>query len=70
MRRCAKIGCEAPAFATITLRYQEREVLVQPLAPEADPNLLELCLEHVGRMTPPVGWRILDERAEQPAAVS
>ena len=59
-----------PAFAAITLRYQEREVLVGPLAREADPNLLELCREHVERMTPPIGWRVCNQRAEHPAAVS
>lgn len=70
MRTCAKIGCGAPAVATITLRYQAREVLVGSLAPSPDPNLLELCREHTERMTPPVGWRVSDERAELPAAVS
>ncbi len=70
MRNCAKIGCGAEAFATISLRYEDREVLVNSLAPLQDPNLLELCREHTRRMTPPVGWTVTDERAEQPAEVS
>jgi hypothetical protein len=57
--------CE-PAV-TVSLRYAEREVLVADLLPEPDPNLLDLCSEHVGRMTAPVGWTVRDVRAPSPA---
>lgn len=63
MRTCAKMRCDAEPVATITLRYTEREVLVGDLLPERDPNLLDLCREHVERMTPPVGWIVHDRRA-------
>ena len=52
---------------TVSLRYAEREVLVADLVPDPDPNLLDLCAEHVGRMTAPVGWTVRDVRAPSPA---
>ncbi len=55
--------CDSRAAATVALRYEAREVLIRDLAPERDPNLLDLCAEHAGRLTPPVGWRVRDERA-------
>jgi Protein of unknown function (DUF3499). len=55
--------CAAEPVATITLRYTEREVVVGDLLPERDPNLLDLCREHVDRMTPPVGWAVIDGRS-------
>jgi hypothetical protein len=55
--------------ATVALAYTERTVVVSDLLPERDPNLLDLCDEHVARMTPPVGWVVVDERAAAPIAV-
>ena len=55
MRTCAKMRCDAEPVATVTLRYTDREVLVGDLLPDRDPNLLDLCREHVERMTPPWG---------------
>ncbi len=63
MRTCAKMRCGSEAVATISLHYDDREVIVAALATERDPNLLELCREHVDRMTLPVGWTSRDERA-------
>ena len=55
--------CNADPAATVSLRYADREVVIGDLTGERDPNLLDLCDEHVGRMTPPVGWTVRDERA-------
>ncbi len=57
--------CEAEPIATVSLRYAEREVLIGDLVPERDPNLLDLCREHVTRMTPPVGWTVNDARTAE-----
>ena len=38
------------------------------LVPEPNPNLVDLCSQHVERLRPPVGWRVLDERAPVPTA--
>jgi len=63
VRSCAKMRCESPAAATVALRYEVREVLIGDLSPRPNPNLLDLCTEHVEHLTPPVGWTIRDERA-------
>jgi hypothetical protein len=63
MRVCAKMRCGADPAATVSLVYITREVVVADLAPEHDPELLELCAEHVARMAPPRGWTVRDERS-------
>jgi hypothetical protein len=62
MRTCAKMRCDAEPVATVSLRYSDREVAIGDLLPERDRNLLDLCREHVERMTPPVGWTARDTR--------
>jgi hypothetical protein len=62
MRTCAKMRCGAEPVVSISLRYQEREVVLSNLAPQRDPSILELCREHTARMTPPIGWVVRDER--------
>ena len=58
--------CEAEPVATVSLGYAEREVVVAGLVAERDPNLLDLCAEHVGKMTAPVGWTVRDVREPAP----
>ena len=60
--------CGAEPVATVALRYTEREVVVTELAPERDPNLLDLCRAHADRMTPPLGWTVTDRRPVSAAA--
>jgi uncharacterized protein DUF3499 len=62
MRQCAKMRCEERAEATVALRYAERVVWIRDLLPQHDPNLLDLCISHANRLTPPLRWRLLDER--------
>jgi hypothetical protein len=54
--------CGAEPVATVSLAYGEREVRIEALRAERDPHLLDLCREHVDRMTPPVGWTVRDAR--------
>jgi Protein of unknown function (DUF3499) len=63
MRSCAKMRCRAEPVATVALLYTDREVVVADLTAERDPNLLDLCREHVERMTPPLGWSVADRRS-------
>ncbi len=56
--------CDAEPVATVSLRYAERQVAIGDLTPQRDRHLLDLCREHVERMTPPVGWTVHDARAE------
>jgi hypothetical protein len=67
VRTCAKLRCRTVAAATVALRYGDRELLIDRLAPDTDPNLVDLCAEHTERLTPPIGWTIVDLRV--PAAV-
>jgi len=67
MRACAKMRCAQEPVATVSLAYTERTVAVEDLRPERDPNLLDLCHEHVQRMTPPVGWVVRDRRTTRVA---
>jgi hypothetical protein len=69
MRTCAKMRCGNEPRATVALVYAERQVVVNDLLVERDPNLLDLCDEHVERMTAPVGWVVRDERAAASIAV-
>jgi hypothetical protein len=47
---------------TAALRYGDREVLIGDLSPDTDPNLVDLCFDHAERLTPPIGWSIVDLR--------
>jgi Protein of unknown function (DUF3499) len=62
MRSCAKMRCGAEPVATVSLQYAQRQVRIEALHAERDPHLLDLCREHVDRMTPPVGWTVSDAR--------
>jgi hypothetical protein len=62
--------CSADPAATVSLWYADRQVVIGDLMLERDPNLLDLCDEHVARMTPPVGWTVRDERVSAPALTS
>ena len=59
--------CNAEPAATVSLLYADRQVVIGDLISVRDPNLLDLCGEHVARMTPPVGWTVRDERVPAPA---
>jgi hypothetical protein len=63
MRTCAKVRCRSIPSATVVLRYQAREVHVLDLTGDPDPNLLDLCGEHIDRLTPPIGWTVRDARS-------
>ena len=58
--------CAAEPVATISLRYVAKEVVIGELVAERDPNLLDLCDEHVARMTAPMGWTVRDARKAAP----
>jgi Protein of unknown function (DUF3499) len=74
MRACAKMRCGREPVAAVSLIYADRVVLVNDLASENDRGrrdgsdaldplyALQLCGEHVDRMTPPLGWTLRDHR--------
>lgn len=62
MRGCRKLRCPEPAAATVGMRYEDRIISIWDLGPEHDPRYLDLCADHVGRVTPPIGWTVEDLR--------
>jgi hypothetical protein len=60
--------CAARAVATIGLSYEQRTVVIGALVADPNPNLLDLCSDHVTRLTPPRGWIVRDERVAERAA--
>jgi hypothetical protein len=69
MRECAKIRCHEPVAAGVRVRYADRVILVQELRPQPDHAVLELCVAHVARLVPPLGWHVQDAGA-RPAPVA
>jgi hypothetical protein len=62
VRTCSRIGCTTFAAATAAMRYEERSTLLMDLVADPDPGLVDLCLDHAARLTPPMGWTIADLR--------
>lgn len=62
MRVCAKMRCEAEPVAAMSLRYDQRQVVIGSVGKDRDPGVLELCREHADRITPPIGWTVRDLR--------
>jgi hypothetical protein len=54
--------CGRQPVATVSLVYAERAVVVTDLATDRNADALDLCEEHVERMTPPMGWTLRDHR--------
>lgn len=59
LRRCSKTACGRPAVATLTYVYADSTAVVGPLATYAEPHSYDLCEEHAGRLTAPLGWEIV-----------
>jgi hypothetical protein len=69
MRTCNKMRCGSEPVVTVSLAYADRAVVLTELAPQRDPAQLDLCRDHAGRMTPPLGWTVDDRRATAAVAV-
>lgn len=67
MRTCDKPRCDSDAWASVALRYDDREVHVGDLSADPDPGLLDLCRRHADGLTPPMGWRIVWLVEREPA---
>lgn len=66
-RTCARPGCPSPASSTLTFRYDARQVLLDDLSQEREPDSYDLCVGHAERTGPPHGWT-LDDRRRDPEA--
>ncbi|MFA9430084.1 DUF3499 family protein [Egicoccus sp. AB-alg2] len=61
-RACSRPSCPAPASATLTFNYAEREAWITRLAEARAPQSYDLCAVHAARTQPPHGWRLRDRR--------
>ncbi|MCU1678191.1 MAG: hypothetical protein JWM93_2949 [Frankiales bacterium] len=46
-------------MATLTYVYADSTAVVGPLATSAEPHSYDLCTEHAGRLTAPLGWELV-----------
>lgn len=57
------IRCSAPAAIVMSFSYGDRVVWLDDLTAPTIPGVYAMCEEHAGRLTPPVGWKLVDRRA-------
>ncbi|MSZ08866.1 MAG: DUF3499 family protein [Actinobacteria bacterium] len=58
-RPCSKTSCSKNATATLTYVYADSQAVVGPLAQQKEPHSYDLCADHSGRLSVPVGWHIV-----------
>lgn len=63
-RPCSRPGCPAPARATLTFAYAERQAWIEPLQTTDEPQAYDLCAGHASRTRPPHGWQLRDRRSD------
>lgn len=57
------VRCAAPAGILMTFNYDEATIWLDDLRqPVPDGSGYPMCEEHAGRLTPPVGWTLVDRR--------
>lgn len=67
LRTCRKTGCRWPAAASLSYRYDTRQVWLVDLDGEPHPSLYDLCPPHADALTVPRGWECVDQRTEREA---
>src|SRR5260370_24565917 len=68
-RRCSRPGCKQDSVYTLTYVYRDSTAVLGPLAAYVEPHCYDLCANHAGRLTAPLGWDVvrLPIQAEEPA---
>jgi Protein of unknown function (DUF3499) len=68
-RRCSRPGCRQLAVYTLTYVYRDSTAVLGPLAAYVEPHCYDLCADHAGRLTAPLGWEVvrLPAQADDPA---
>lgn len=66
------IRCGSPAGIVMSFSYADSGVWLDDLTEPSVPGITyPMCEEHAGRLTPPVGWTLVDRRsAVRPLFVS
>lgn len=59
------VRCGTPASIVMSFHYSEQTLWLDDLKEPTVPGRgYAMCEEHAGRMTPPVGWTMVDRRRE------
>lgn len=61
-RTCARPLCNMPSAVVLLFDYGGRHVVLDWVPAQRNPNLLEVCVDHADRFSPPRGWTLSDER--------
>lgn len=64
-RSCSRTGCNRPAAASLSFRYETRQVWVTTLQARSGTRY-DLCGEHADTLTVPRGWHRKEERPRTP----
>lgn len=64
-RSCSRTGCNRPAAASLSFRYETRQVWVTSLQARSGTRY-DLCAEHADTLTVPRGWHRKEERPRSP----
>lgn len=59
---CSRNACKSPAKATLNCNYMARRVTLEDLQKDSEPDHFHLCVDHLNRFKPPLGWQIEDVR--------
>lgn len=62
-RFCSRAGCRQLATKTLTYIYSDSTAVLGPLATFAEPHAYDLCDQHSGRMSAPVGWTVIKQES-------
>ncbi len=62
LRTCRRTGCNEPAAASLSFRYETRQVWVTSDRREGKGTRYDLCVRHADTLTVPKGWHRVDER--------
>jgi hypothetical protein len=58
-RRCSRPGCKQDSVYTLTYVYRDSTAVLGPLAAYVEPHCYDLCADHAGRLTAPLGWDVV-----------
>ena len=61
---CSRNACRSAATVTLNCNYMARRVTLEDLQMDSEPDHFHLCVEHLKRFRPPVGWQIEDARTK------
>jgi hypothetical protein len=56
------VRCSAAAGIVMYFSYPDRTVWLSDLTEAPPPGAYAMCEDHAGRLTPPVGWALVDKR--------